>query len=512
MAQVEEIRLENISKRYGAVQAVGDVSVVIRPGAVTAVVGENGAGKSTLVKILAGVVEMDSGRISRATGTLRITSARVAAQSGIGMVFQEMALVPELTVWENICLGWETVKGGRLARAEIIQRVKAVSEEFGLSIRPEARVKDLPVSLRQRVEILKVLYRDVDTIILDEPTGILTPQEAESLFVAIDALRDAGKSVVFISHKLNEVLRLADVIYVMRRGQLVAETEPGDLTPRTLAKLMLGEDLPTIEKASPQYGTTAIQLDGVRVRNREGNRMLGPFDLKLRFGEVLGVAGVAGSGQDELVSVLTGLDSPVGGTIMIADANGALIPYPWAGGATPRRLRDLGLRSSPSDRNEEATVASKPLWFSAIGVDYDNPRFYSRGLFDITEARRWAKGIIARGDVKADGTDVLPASLSGGNLQKFIVARDLGAKPRVSVLEEPTRGIDIGSAMRIRAEIRDAAEDGDLCVLVSSDLDELFQVSDRIAVLYNGNLVGVYEADSVTLEDIGAAMTGLVQS
>lgn len=509
---MDAIHLEGISKRYGAVQAVDNVSVVIRPGSVTAIVGENGAGKSTLVKILAGVVDMDSGRITRGGDTLNITSARIAALSGIGMVFQEMALVPELTVWENICLGWETIKGGRLVRTEIIRRVSAVAEEFGLPIRPEVRVKDLPVSLRQRVEILKVLYRDVDTIILDEPTGILTPQEAESLFVAIDTLREAGKSVVFISHKLNEVLRLADVIYVMRRGELVAETEPGGLTPRSLAKLMLGEDLPTIEKDAARIGAPAVRFDGVRVRNSEGNRLLGPFDMTLRFGEVVGIAGVAGSGQDELVSALTGLEQPVEGEISIANLDDSLIPFPWAGGATPRKLRDLGLRSSPSDRNEEATVASKPLWFSAVGVDYDNPRYYKRGFFDVAEARKHARELIDRGVVKADGPDVLPGSLSGGNLQKFIVARDLGAKPRVSVLEEPTRGIDIGSAMRIRAEIRDAAESGDLCVLVSSDLDELFQVSDRIAVLYNGHLVGVYDADSVTVEEIGAAMTGLVTS
>lgn len=509
---MDEIRLENISKRFGSIQAVDDVSVVISPGTVTAVVGENGAGKSTLVKILAGVVELDSGHIYRGDRSLSITSARVAALQGIGMVFQEMALVPDLTVWENVCLGWETTSRGKLARKEIINRVKSVSEEFGLSIRPDVRVRDLPVSLRQRVEILKVLYRDVDTIILDEPTGILTPQEAESLFAAIDTLRAAGKAVVFISHKLNEVLRLADVIYVMRRGKLVAKTEPGDLTPRDLAKLMLGEELPVIEKEKSKLGETAIRLDDIHIRNSEGNKILGPFNLDLRFGEVFGVAGVAGSGQDELVSVITGMEKPDSGEISIADKSGVLIPYPWANGSTPRRLRDLGLRSSPSDRNEEATVASKPLWFSAVGVDYDKPGFYNRGFFDVEAARKHTRSLIERGKVKADGPDVLPSSLSGGNLQKFIVARDLGARPRVSVLEEPTRGIDIGSAVRIRSQIRQAAEAGDLCVLVSSDLDEIFQVSDRIAVFCNGRLVGVYEADSVTVEDIGAAMTGLVQS
>lgn len=507
-----EINLEGISKRYGSVQAVDDVSVVIRPGAVTAIVGENGAGKSTLVKILAGVVEKDAGTIRRDGQVLDLTSARIAAQSGIGMVFQEMALVPELTVWENVCLGWETVTGGRLARREIVRRVSDVSAEFGLPIRPESLVRDLPVSLRQRVEILKVLYRSVDTIILDEPTGILTPQEAESLFKAIDTLRESGKSVVFISHKLNEVLRLADMIYVMRRGQLVAETEPGDLTPRALAKLMLGEELPTINKEQQPLGAVAVQLDGIKVWNDEGSRQLGPFDLKLNFGEVLGIAGVAGSGQDELVSVISGLAPPLSGEISISKGDGELTPYPWAGGTTPRRLRDLGLRSSPSDRNEEATVATKPLWFSAVGVDYDNPRFYRRGFFNVVAARRHADDLITRGVVKSDGPDVLPGSLSGGNLQKFIVARDLGARPRVSVLEEPTRGIDIGSAMRIRAEIREAAASGDACILVSSDLDEIFQVSDRIAVLYNGHLVGVYAADSVTTEEIGAAMTGLMES
>ncbi len=508
---MDAIHLEGISKRYGSVQAVDDVSVTIRPGKVTAIVGENGAGKSTLVKVLAGVVQMDAGQIKRGSEPLHLVSARVAAQRGIGMVFQEMALVPELTVWENVCLGWETLRGGRLDRVAIIRRVREVAEEFGLPIRPEALVKDLPVSLRQRVEILKVLYREVDTVILDEPTGILTPQEAESLFKAIETLRIAGKSVVFISHKLNEVLRLSDVIYVMRRGKLVAETEPGELTPRALAKVMLGEELPTIEKGGGSVGAEALRLEGVQVRNDEGSRLLGPFDLTLKFGEVLGVAGVAGSGQDELVSVLTGLEQPVRGRVSIASSTGELVPYPWSGGATPRQLRDLGLRSSPSDRNEEATVASKPLWFSGVGVDYDHPRFYRGGFFNVASARQHARALIDRGVVKADGPDSLPSSLSGGNLQKFIISRDLGSKPRISVLEEPTRGIDIGSAMRIRGEIREAANSGDLCVLVSSDLDEIFQVSDRIAVLYNGNLVGVYNSSSVSVEEIGAAMTGLAQ-
>lgn len=505
------VELRGLTKYYGDLAAVDNVSLAIRSGEVTAIVGENGAGKSTLVKILAGVVQPTSGQILMDHSPVKLKNAREAAERGIGMVFQEMALVPSLEAWENIALGWETATPIRLDRAACIARVDSVSSAYRLPIQPRSIVGNLPVSIQQRIEILKVLYREANIVILDEPTGILTPQESEGLFEAIEKLRSAGKAVVFISHKLNEVLRIADTIHVMRRGKLVASTEPGEMLPSDLASLMLGEKLPAIEKApTRQLRGLALRINGLEVHKAERGKKVGPICEELRYGEVLGIAGVAGSGQDEVVAALSGQqDHSVGVIEFHHPETDEVFTYPSRAEGLPQVLASMGVQTVPSDRNGTATVPSQPLWFSAAGSNIRDRSLYRGPILDLRRLRQRCLELFRLGNVAAKSPDQRPGDLSGGNLQKFIVAREMSHEPVMMIMEEPTRGIDVGSAYRIRRNIRDLAESGGACLVISSDLDEIFQICDRIVVMYDGQSVGSYAADEVTIQTIGAAMTGL---
>lgn len=507
--------LSDLQKSYGAVQAVKSATVSLAAGKVTAIVGENGAGKSTLVKMLAGVETPDSGTIEISGARVRFHSARDAALAGVGMVFQEMALVPGLKVWENVVLGWEsrTLKG--LDKHVIESRMDKIATEYGLRVPINAQVDDLAVSLQQQVEIAKVLYREAEIIILDEPTGVLTPQEAQGLFRAMRTLRDAGKSVIFISHKLNEVLDIADEIYVMRAGEIVAHTTPGDMAPRDLAKLMLGNELPTVsrEAVGELSVTPVLETRGLECTQLGSPIPVGPVNLSVRGGEVLGIAGVAGSGQDEFIATVTALQPALRGEVLFNGFKSVVVDQNAVPHRAVRELRDAGLAYVPSDRGKVATLETKPLWFSAVAGRQWQRRFTKKsGILSKKKARSFAQSIIADGAVKASGVEAHPASLSGGNLQKFIVARELASTPRVLIAEEPTRGIDVGSAVGIRQRFRDIAASGSAVIVVSSDLDELMDVSDRIAVFFDGKVIAEMDRSDATVERVGAAMTGLTEA
>jgi len=506
--------LEGLRKSYGSVHAVRSASLSLQAGQVTAIVGENGAGKSTLVKMLAGVEAPDGGTISVHGKKVQFRSARDAAISGIGMVFQETALVPQLTVWENVSLGWETSSRIRgIDKHAIVDRLSAITKEYGLFVPAERQVGALPVSMQQQVEILKVLYRDAEVIILDEPTGVLTPQETEGLFKAIRVLRDAGKAVIFISHKLNEVLEISDIIYVMRAGEVVASATPGQLAPRDLAQLMLGNDLPIVERVKPEAGLPTVLEVSDLVCSKFGSaeKVIGPINLRLSAGSVLGVAGVAGSGQDEFIATLTGLRPAVSGRIAFQGKHSVVIEPGPAQSRSVRALRGAGMAYVPSDRGSVATLATRPLWVSAIAGRQRNPRFDWHGFVRKRKAREFAREIIRDGQVKAHSVESLPSSLSGGNLQKFIVARELADNPQLLVVEEPTRGIDVGSAIGIRQRFRDLASSGCAVVVISSDLDELMEVADQIVVFFDGAIVAEMDRNDATVESVGAAMTGLAR-
>lgn len=485
--------------------------MTIRAGEVTAVVGENGAGKSTLVKMLAGVESPDAGTIIINGSRVRFRSARDAALAGVGMVYQETALVPKMTVWENIALGWESSSLRGLDKQASVARLRRISAEFGLNVPEDALIEDLPVSVQQQVEIMKVLYREAKVVILDEPTGVLTPQEARGLFRAIRTLREAGKSVIFISHKLNEVLEISDQIFVMRAGEIVASTSPANMSPRDLAKLMLGGELPEVTRDSAPSAERPVVVDINEMVCARGGmaRSVGPISMKVYGGTVLGVAGVAGSGQDEFIATLTGITPPVDGYAVFMGAERVRIRAGIPSQTLVRALRNAGLAYVPSDRGQVGTLATRPLWFSAIAGRQWLPEFTRNGFLRRRRVRDFARRILKEGAVRSDGIDVRPSALSGGNLQKFIVARELAFEPTLFVAEEPTRGIDIGSAVAIRQRVRDLAAAGCAVVVASSDLDELMEISDEVAVFFNGSLVTLMRRADATTESIGAAMTGL---
>lgn len=504
----ECVVLDRISKSFDAVHAVIEASVCIDAGAVTAIVGENGAGKSTLMKVLAGVERPDSGTLTIDGRRCAFRSAREATEAGVGMVYQETSLVGSLRVWENIALGWEAGPGPVLSRRENLDRIRSLCHAYQLPIPVDAFVDDLPVSVRQQVEIVKVLYRDVQVIILDEPTSALTPQEARGLFRALDVLRRAGKSVVFISHKLNEVLELADRIVVMRAGCVVGQVDDvSEVQPQQLAKMMLGGELDRVVRAPiPRRGRPVLRLDGLECGTTL-SAPVGPISLEVPSGTILGIAGVAGSGQDEFIATITGSRPPVRGTAVF-DGHRPVQITPKSKNIV-RSLRDAGLRYAPADRNTTGTLAGRPLWFSAIaGRQWHRP-YSRRGALDIGASKRLTQEIIQATGVKAPGVEALPGQLSGGNLQKFMIGRELQADPVALVVEEPTRGIDIGAAILIRQRLRDLADGGAAVIVVSSDLDELLQISDDIAVFFNGDIVQHRPASETTPDSLGAAMTGL---
>ncbi len=504
------IILDSLSKAYGPVKAVRGISLELKPGQVTAIVGENGAGKSTLMKMLAGVELPDTGSISIQGKAHTFRSAKDAVSAGIGMVFQEMALVPKLAVWENVAVGWESDRWSGLDKAAILSKIRDASELYGLPIPVDALVEDLPVSIQQQVEIVKVLYRDVSVIILDEPTGILTPQETQGLFDAIRSLRDLGKTVVFISHKLKEVLEIADDIYVMRSGEIVANVSPGALEPKELAALMIGRELPTIKHASAsRSGKPVLEVRALTTTRFTSDKEIGPVDLSVNGGRIVGIAGVAGSGQEEFVAALAGLHKRSSGTICLSGSTEIEITAKESSHDAVQRLRAAGMGYIPADRGGVATLARQPIWLSAIAGRQMEPQFCRWGWIKRGAARRFAQHLITVGSVKAHNVDVPPLALSGGNLQKFIVARELERKPSLLIAAEPTRGIDIGAAMAIRQRLRDLADEGAAIVLVSSDLDELLEICDEIAVFFDGKVVGEFERDQLTLELVGNAMTGL---
>lgn len=476
-----------------------------------ALVGENGAGKSTLMKILYGMQRPDE-------GTIRIDGQQVALHSpadaiarGIGMVHQHFMLADNLTVLENTVLGAERLHGigGRARR-----RIAELSDAYGLGIRADALVEDLGVADRQRVEILKALYRGARTLILDEPTAVLVPQEVDALFDNLRELKSEGLTVVFISHKLGEVLSVADAITVIRRGTTVASLLPHETSPRELAELMVGSELPSAEtRESTVTEEPMLRVAGLRLSATDPDGavrdVLDGISFTIHKGEVLGIAGVEGNGQAELVEAVMGMSAPSGGTLTL---DGEDITH------TPtRRRREAGIGHIPEDRHRHGLLLDAPLWENRIlGHVTERPntkgRFLGvRGapeLLDLGGARRDADRVVAEYDVRTPGIEVTAASLSGGNQQKFIVGREMSHHPKLLIAAHPTRGVDVGAQAQIWDQIRAARREGLAVLLISADLDELIGLSDTLRVMYRGRLVADADPATVTPEELGSAMTG----
>ncbi|KPI03693.1 Monosaccharide-transporting ATPase [Actinobacteria bacterium OK074] len=478
-----------------------DIHLAVRKGTVHALVGENGAGKSTLMKILYGMQKPDEGTIAVDGEQVAFHSPADAIARGIGMVHQHFMLADNFTVLENVVLGSEKLYGiGGGAR----KKIQEISDRYGLSVRPDALVESLGVAERQRVEILKVLYRGAKILILDEPTAVLVPQEVDALFANLRELRSEGLSVIFISHKLGEVLSVADEITVIRRGTTVGTAVPSETTPRQLAELMVGSELPTPETAeSTVTDRPVLTVDSLRLEAEGGRAILDDITFTIHAGEVLGIAGVEGNGQTELIEALIGLKSADSGAITLVEDE--ITTWPT------RRRRESGVGYIPEDRHRHGLLLEAPLWENRIlGHVTEKPNSRGRGGFwlDPKGAQEDTKRIVEEYDVRTPGIDVTAASLSGGNQQKLIVGREMSHKPRFLIAAHPTRGVDVGAQAAIWDQIREARREGLAVLLISADLDELIGLSDTLRVIYNGRLVADADPAAVTPEELGSAMTG----
>jgi ABC-type uncharacterized transport system ATPase subunit len=493
--------LAGITKRFPGVVANSDVHLTVRRGEVHAICGENGAGKSTLMKILYGMQSPDEGTIEVNGSQVRFRSPADAIRAGIGMVHQHFMLADNLTVLENVALGAEHQHGiGRAARA----RVRELAKQTGLDVDPEVLVERLGVADRQRVEILKVLYRGAKIVILDEPTAVLVPQEVDELFATLRSMKAEGYTFLFISHKLDEVRTIADRITVIRRGTTVGTVVPGQVTSRQLAEMMVGSELPSPEtRTSTVTSKEVLRLDGLSLHTADGRPLLDGLDVVVHAGEVLGIAGVEGNGQTELVETIMGMRRASGGRVLLAGQDVT------RAGTLARR--EAGIGYIPEDRTRYGLLLQQPLWANRI-LGYQTRRPAANGLLlDIPGARADTARIVEQFDVRTPGVDVAATALSGGNQQKLVVGRELSGEPVLLIASHPTRGVDVGAQAAIWDHIRTARANGLAVLLVSADLDELIGLSDTIKVMLRGRFVAEADPAGVTPEDLGCAMTGIAQ-
>ena len=501
---VPAVQLEGITKRFPGVIANQDIDLVVEDATIHAIVGENGAGKSTLMKILYGMQPPDEGRILIDGDEVHFRSPRDAIEAGIGMVHQHFKLADNLTVIENVVLGAEPANAGVIDFAEARRRIKELSQSYGLAVDPDTLVQQLTVGQRQRVEILKVLYRGAQILILDEPTAVLVPQEVTELFSSMRGLTAEGVTVIFISHKLDEVLRVADRITVIRRGRTVGTVLPAEVGSRDLAEMMVGSELPTPTTGEETVtDRVELALEGVTVVDDAGRALIEDVSVRVHAGEVVGIAGVEGNGQAVLVETILGLWPISSGRIVVGGED----TTEW----TTRRVREAGVGLIPEDRTTQALLLPSPMWESVMLGHHNHEPFATGPLIDRAGAKKRTEDVISQYDVRTPGPDVITLALSGGNQQKLVVGREMLAGPRVLVAAHPTRGIDVGAQAAVWEQMREARRQGLAILLVSADLEELLGLSDRLFVIFRGRLVAELDPALVTPEELGSYMTGAHQ-
>jgi general nucleoside transport system ATP-binding protein len=500
MADAPLLELRGITKQFPGVVANDHVDLELVKGEVHALLGENGAGKSTLMNILYGLYHPDEGEIRLNGSPLRIDAPRAAIDNGIGMVHQHFMLIPVLSVAENIVLGVEPHSGPFIDLDTARERVGELSRRFGLAVRPEARIDSISVGMQQRVEILKALYRGAEILILDEPTAVLTPQEAEELFAIVRSLQAEGKSIIFISHKLNEVLEIADRITVLRFGKKVDTVPREGATQESLARMMVGREVVLrVEKPPAQPGDTLLAVENLVVVDERGLEACRGVSFELHEGEIVGIAGVDGNGQSELIDALTGLRHPASGRIVVCGRDVTT--------AGAREVLDNGMGHIPEDRQVRGLVLDFSLAENLALHDFRKPPESKFGWLFPRRLIERARRLLAEFDVRGGGPETAAASLSGGNQQKVVIAREVSRDPRVLVAAQPTRGLDVGAIEFVHRRLVAERDEGRAILLVSFELEEILSLSDRILVVYEGRIVGEYTPD-VSEEELGFAMTG----
>ncbi|MDR3516454.1 MAG: ABC transporter ATP-binding protein [Azospirillaceae bacterium] len=504
--QPPAVALQGISKRFGTVLANQDIDLAVASGTIHGIVGENGAGKSTLMSILYGFYQADAGEILIDGTVVRIQGSADAIRHGIGMVHQHFMLVETFTVLENLALGAEDGPLLRRGLDRARRTLKQIGDTYGLSVDPDAIVGGLAVGQQQRVEILKALYREARILILDEPTGVLTPQEADHLFKVLAALRQQGKTVILITHKLREIMAITDNVSVMRQGRMVAHRKTAETSAAELSELMVGRKVVLhFDKAPARPGATALSVTGLHVTDGAGIERVKGVDLTVRAGEIVGIAGVAGNGQSELLEAIAGIRRPRAGRIRSGDID--LFPHP---DFSSRRVRDHRIAHVPEDRHRTGMVGAFPARENVLLGEQDSPAFHRHGLIDWKRVSADATAKMTHFDVRPCDPTLKMANFSGGNQQKLILAREMERDPILLLVGQPTRGVDIGAIEFIHRRLLALRDAGKAILLVSVELEEIMSLSDRILVMFDGRIVG-----EVTVTDPGAVderMLGLLMA
>ncbi len=496
-----KLELRGITKRYGALVANDAIDLTVEPGEIHGLLGENGAGKTTLMNVLYGLVQPDEGSILVDGRQAVLRSPKDAIKAGIGMVHQHFMLVPVFTVAENVTLGVERTRFlGLLDRRGMRREVRELSERYSLQVDPDAYVEDIPVGAQQRVEIIKALLREANVLILDEPTAVLTPGETEDLFRIMRELKDGGRSIIFISHKLKEVQAIADTITVLRRGRVIGQRPP-TASDGELASLMVGRKVDLkVTKTAASYGDVVLDVSGLTVTGEQGAVAVDDVTFQVRAGEILGVAGVQGNGQTELCEALMGLRPVTAGSVRLAGVD--------VTGDTARQRIRAGIGYIPEDRQEDGLVASFSVADNLILDVFDRPP-YARGIaLDLPAIRETAGQRVEQFDVRTTSIDTPTGTLSGGNQQKVILAREIGRDLKLLVASQPTRGLDVGSIEFVHRRLVEQRDEGVAVIIISAELDEIYALADRIAVMYEGKITG-FRPPTVPVAELGLLMTGV---
>lgn len=492
----------NIRKEFGTFVANDNITLQLRKGEIHALLGENGAGKSTLMNVLFGLYQPEGGEIRVHGKKVNIENPNIANELGIGMVHQHFMLVEKFTVTENIILGLEPKSGITIDRATARKKVMEISEQYGLRIDPDAKIEDISVGMQQRVEILKTLYRGADILIFDEPTAVLTPQEIQELIQIMKRLIAEGKSIILITHKLKEIMQVADRCTVIRRGRYIGTVEVDEtVNEDSLAEMMVGREVnfdAEYSKADPQQ--VVLDVQNLVVKDGRGLKVVEGLDLQIRAGEVLGIAGIDGNGQTELIEAISGLKKPESGKVLL---NGKDVT-----GHTPRKMTEAGIGHIPQDRHKHGLVLDYSIRDNMVLQTYYKEPFSKRGLMNYKAVAEKAKALIEKFDVRTPSIDVPARALSGGNQQKAIIAREVDRSPDLLIAAQPTRGLDVGAIEFIHEQLIKEREKGRAVLLISFELDEILHVSDRIAVLYEGKIVGIRDPKVTTEQELGFLMAG----